>query len=165
MILSHFFGGLRDAFADRPPLRETISILKWTEKNEIMFNDPARTYMFLPTRMIWVLKKEMEQLLGEHGFKQILSQAAREYREDHRRRRGGKISKSHHGKDVRADFVRHVPGPFRCWAGGEPALQPMRKTTGSVSKFPTAMSQTVCHSIAITALYFSITWSESPRES
>ena len=78
MILSYFFGGLRDAFADHPPLLETISILKWTEKNEIMFNDPSRTYLFLPTRLLWVLKKEMEQLLGEHGFKQILSQAARD---------------------------------------------------------------------------------------
>jgi len=78
MILSHFFGGLRDAFADHPPLKNTISNLTWTEKNEIMFNDPSRTFMFLPTRVIWALKKEMEQLLGEHGFQQILSRAARE---------------------------------------------------------------------------------------
>lgn len=78
MILSHFFGGLRDSFADNPPLKNTISNLRWTEKNEIMFNDPSRTFMFLPTRVIWALKKEMELLLGEHGFKQILSQAARD---------------------------------------------------------------------------------------
>jgi hypothetical protein len=78
MILSHFFEGLRGAFADHPPLRDTIPVLKWTEKNEIMFNDPSRTFMFLPVKMIWALKKDLEGLLGEHGFKQILSRAARE---------------------------------------------------------------------------------------
>ncbi|MBN1881717.1 MAG: hypothetical protein JW885_06040 [Deltaproteobacteria bacterium] len=78
MILSYFFGGLRDTYADHPPLRNTISILKWTEKNEIMFNDPSRTFIFLPVRMIWAMKKDMEGLLGEHGFMQILSRAARD---------------------------------------------------------------------------------------
>jgi hypothetical protein len=102
MILSYFFGGLRDSFADHPPLKDTISILKWTEKNEIMFYDPSRTFMFLPTRMIWALKKDMEGLLGEHGFKQILSRAAR----DTGRITGGDELERYHGLTAEKMFER-----------------------------------------------------------